>query len=1223
MPELIPNGPAIPVRLLNELDSGNVVFFCGAGISAACGSDLPDFGELVRHVYEVNHIKPDAAEKSACENGNWDKALGLLERRLNAGFLRGEVIKRLSKPPSGDLKVHKALIDLSRDDRGVRLVTTNFDNRFVEAGLDETLVDVAPRLPIPKPHAWSSLVHLHGRIAPKEDGSNLVLTAADFGCAYLTERWAARFVTDLFRHFSVIFVGYSLSDPVMGYMVDALAAERSRGALFGTAWAFAATDNSDDVGKSKVRNDWRTKSVEPILYDKRDGHRLLVKTLIAWARVRKDPVQTRSQIALNEINRMPDGPDDPIVARVVWALQDSSAAKALAESPPIENEDDYGKFAKWLNMLTDAGLLRFTADKIGSDAPDQKSVGALQVDVGCESINPRNLDTIRWHLSAWLARHLHVPHLFAWVLRNGGHLHSYFRQQVKRSLATQDSMTPDIPGRLRLLWTVLLSGKPDDPRDVLWDSEHYKAGTPDERRLIEDKAIESIRPRLIVRPGPSLDQKLRMIYEKKPQALQPIDECGHLELMSGSGDIWRCCEAILENSEVLSRYAETLTGYLEHALSLDVDYSNVRWSSFLERPSIAPNEQNDYHDRRTRLTRLIDLARDSHLALISTERGCAHNLLLRWVESKEPLLRRLALHALTENPGSDIRLARKLLLTGRNPGLWDRNMRRETMRFLRLAGKRLPQNLRIDIVKAIHAGPKSKKVRSSFGQDGGWRKEQALLLYKMCMSGVKLNKASMEIIEAITPEMKEITQERDEFLIWGEGGPASIRVGDCAPKRLVGGSVDDIMAALDPEQVDSDAFQGLIVRKPIKVVSALRRLGKQGSWPAKYWREFLWHLADPKCRARLRIPAARVLAKAPAELFNETPSAVASFVNQLADACGTDRENEFGLLWTKSWNEKEGSGGETDDMEWATALTRAVNHPAGKLAEAAMARLSKYEPRAGVGIAEPVRSYFDVIAEDPAGHPGRMILATRLYRLFAIDPEWTKRHLIERLSTVESQEAVDLWSAYIWSSRLGPDLLNAIKTPFLEILCDGKLEDLEDRGLSLFMAVCLETPGALTEREIRTVIDPMSEKGLLTLLRNLQRRLTAMPDERRQIWCQKLYPWLNDYWPRERARNTVKTSEAILTMLAECGDAFPQATEWSLAHLQPVEGEGLYFLHRNGCAKRYPTSVFKVLDKAIGAGSLKDNYRYILQELLDTLCTEDSELARNSRFQDLRRIATQ
>ena len=47
MPELVSNGPSIPVRLMNEVDSGRVVFFCGAGVSAGRGSDLPGFAGLV------------------------------------------------------------------------------------------------------------------------------------------------------------------------------------------------------------------------------------------------------------------------------------------------------------------------------------------------------------------------------------------------------------------------------------------------------------------------------------------------------------------------------------------------------------------------------------------------------------------------------------------------------------------------------------------------------------------------------------------------------------------------------------------------------------------------------------------------------------------------------------------------------------------------------------------------------------------------------------------------------------------------------------------------------------------------------------------------------------------------------------------------------------------------------------------------------------------------
>ena len=67
MPELVANGPDIPVSLLNRLDSGTVVFFCGAGVSATHGSDLPGFGELVEYVYEANHMEPDGVEREALD----------------------------------------------------------------------------------------------------------------------------------------------------------------------------------------------------------------------------------------------------------------------------------------------------------------------------------------------------------------------------------------------------------------------------------------------------------------------------------------------------------------------------------------------------------------------------------------------------------------------------------------------------------------------------------------------------------------------------------------------------------------------------------------------------------------------------------------------------------------------------------------------------------------------------------------------------------------------------------------------------------------------------------------------------------------------------------------------------------------------------------------------------------------------------------------------------
>ena len=138
---------------------------------------------ITRH---FNRDEPDRSHRGP----QFDKVLGLLERRDRLGpeTLRGTVIERLSRPATARLRIHEALLTLSRTDGQMRLVTTNFDNRFAEAGVANLSVDAAPRLPVPKRYNWSSLVHLHGRIVPDEGGANLVLTAADFGRAYLTER---------------------------------------------------------------------------------------------------------------------------------------------------------------------------------------------------------------------------------------------------------------------------------------------------------------------------------------------------------------------------------------------------------------------------------------------------------------------------------------------------------------------------------------------------------------------------------------------------------------------------------------------------------------------------------------------------------------------------------------------------------------------------------------------------------------------------------------------------------------------------------------------------------------------------------------------------------------------------------------------------------------------------------------------------------------------------
>src|SRR5215813_14952321 len=217
----VANGPEIPDALLEAHEEGRVVFFCGAGISYPAG--LPGFKGLVDEIYKRVGTTLSAIEQQAYDLNQFDATLDLLERREPGQRItvRQELAHAL-KPRwhrKGATDTHEALLELARcRDASIRLVTTNFDRVFerIRKRPGKTFQTyAAPMLPIPKNSRWNGLVYLHGLLPDTADNSalhRLVLTSGDFGLAYLTERWAARFVSELFQNYVVCFVGYSIND---------------------------------------------------------------------------------------------------------------------------------------------------------------------------------------------------------------------------------------------------------------------------------------------------------------------------------------------------------------------------------------------------------------------------------------------------------------------------------------------------------------------------------------------------------------------------------------------------------------------------------------------------------------------------------------------------------------------------------------------------------------------------------------------------------------------------------------------------------------------------------------------------------------------------------------------------------------------------------------------------------------------------------------------------
>jgi hypothetical protein len=145
------DGPSIPDDLLIARDAGDVIFFCGAGVSRH-RAGLPDLLKLGGDVIDLL----GAGEKSLArkvfqrirEIGPMDGVGGLvatdrvfrpLEREFEQKDVQTAVARAICPAAKADLSAHRTLIDLSRGRDGtVRLVTTNFDLLFEQCVDDIT-----------------------------------------------------------------------------------------------------------------------------------------------------------------------------------------------------------------------------------------------------------------------------------------------------------------------------------------------------------------------------------------------------------------------------------------------------------------------------------------------------------------------------------------------------------------------------------------------------------------------------------------------------------------------------------------------------------------------------------------------------------------------------------------------------------------------------------------------------------------------------------------------------------------------------------------------------------------------------------------------------------------------------------------------------------------------------------------------------------------------------
>lgn len=1265
--QFISHGPDIPDALLQAHEEGRLVFFCGAGISYPAG--LPGFEGLVEKIYEINGTDVTDIEREARDRGQFDATLDLLERRLPGQRLAVRHALAQALTPKlrrkGAIETHAALLRLGRNREGVsRLVTTNFDRVFHAAAKRTNQMFeayAAPMLPIPKNSRWNGLVFLHG-LLPKECDdaalNRLVVTSGDFGLAYLTERWAARFVSELFRSYVVCFVGYSINDPVLRYMMDALAADRRLGETLPSAWALADCEPGQE---RRTITEWEAKGVTPILYEvpaSRHDHSALHNTLRNWAEIYRDGVLGKEHVVVSYALAKPSAstPQDDFVGRTLWALSDKSGlpAKRFAEFNPVPSLD-------WLEAFSDerfqhSDLLRFCVPPY--DEVDAKLRFSLirrptpydrapQMALVSWGTTGSGWDDVMFHLARWLVRHLDDPALVIWIAEHGGqmddrlawlieHELDRFASLVREGNATElekiRSQAPKaIPGPLmRTVWRLLLSGRvkspQHDPDLYRWKGRFKRDGLTTTLRL---ELRDLLAPKVMLkkpfrwsgneegtgeptRIKQLVDWELVLAANYVPSALRDLAD-----------DHWAAALP-----QLLSDFQQLLHDALDLLRELG-EADDLRDRSHWELPSISAHWQNrGFHD----WVSLIELLRDAWLAVRSTDSARATRIAQTWFELPYPTFKRLALFAASQDACIAPEQWVDWLLADHAWWLWSTDTGREVFRLLVLQGRQLTSAAQDRLESAILAGPPREMYRDDI-EPTRWQDLVArsvwLHLSKLRASGVALGvAANARLIDLSNayPQWQLAANERDEFSHWmsGTGDPdfEESRDIDIAPRKRRE-LVPWLRKPLPGERpLYEDTWLEVCRTRFFHSLYALCDLAGNREWPTERWREALQIWSEDGMVARSWRYAAPLVQTMPDTVIQEVVhgvtwwmEAASKSINQHEDILLTLCRRILALPLDAESGIKGGG-----DKPLGAPVMEAINHPVGHVTQALLNLWFKRNPNDNDQLPSAIEPFFTKLCDVQVRRfrHGRVLLGSRLIALFRVDLRWTERYLLPLFNWTNPAEAKAVWEGFLWSPRLYPPLLIAFKPQFLE--CANHYSDLGEhaRQFAAFLTYAALGPiEGYTVEEFRSAVGALPQQALEESAQALSQALEGAGDQREDYWKNRVQPFWQYVWPKSRDLGTPRIAESLTRLTIAARSEFPAALAAVQDWLQAIEHPHyvVRLLQESGLPSRFPADALRLLDAVI------DDQQWAPQELgqcLAEIVRVAPQLAQNTRYLRLR-----
>ena len=1156
-----------PAPLLSALRNGGLVVFAGAGVSAGKPASLPKFRAFAESIAE-------GTGQSRRTHESEDVFLGRLQHRgvlvhdIAAQILRKICYGEIPKPTS----LHGDLLRLYPEPGAVRIVTTNFDLLFADAAQDVFAVQPelfkAPALPLGR--TFNGIVHVHGCLDRPRD---MVLTDADFGRAYLTEGWARRFLVELFRSFTVMFVGYSHNDAVMKYLARALPARESQR-------RFVLTDKVDG-------DHWPVLGIEPVSYpqDSDDDHSRLnegIRGLADYAR--RGLLDWRHGIT--EIARRPPSLDEREADTIEEALCDATKAQFFA---------DAATDPEWLDWLDRRGhlaplfgaahlpephmrLADWMVDRFVFDHPE--AVFRL---IGRHDMS---LNRLLWH---GLAR--------AVAFRTERPLSDETLSRWVSCLLATTPLQPDMHQLLYLAHRCIRSDLVDPPVEIF--DAMAKHGL-------------SLRP-----PFPEFD------HEFADYADLPGEEI-EVELTPEEGDgalreLWETglrprldTVAELLLSVAVARLAA------RHRTLFAWQKADPDWDpESFARHAIEPHEQDHGYGH---VDVLIDAARDCLEWLADNRPEAAAGWCGQLAGSQTPLLRRLCLHTLSVR--NDLSAWQKLDWLFANADLHDDAVHHEIFRIMRVLYPRADPERReraIDIIRAFRWPDDEEEDRKTC-LAGRHQFDWLHWLHDADPDCVRA-KAALDDIRDRYPEFTP--QDHPDLTHWshplGAEHPWSVEellsrsarewlddlLSFCPESPLGPGRYDAISAVAAAAKRDFRWGAGLAValagcnRWDSDLWIALFRAWREAGLDDHQLNEVFGYLDEPRLSEAHAGRAADLLL---------------SWLETLGAPIASDLLAQANVIATRMWQAIDREVSPEPCDSWHSI---AIGGPAGTLAKYWLRQRSLLRERPDSfpdTLLVDVAAALTGIAGDPSvpGLQGRAVLASQLAFLLDAEEEWTREYLIPRFTQhprTEDYQAV--WDGFLSHGNFTPLVGECLEDAILEAVplipahfpSGWRLDRFVDFWTLMLVYVADDPVGAW----IPSFFEHAGDTARLRFARQIERHLRHLDDTRQREWWAR---WIECYWTRrlDGVPRPLDETEARLMFawLPALKSLFPAAVGLALRMPPvPLRTTGtIHDLYRGNHCRDFPESAAKLIIH-LGQRASPDPAWCRGRELIATLLSSD------------------